>query len=124
MFSLSKRDNFFNLNSETFQSLFGDMVIPNVGTALTHKRETDKELELWIDMPGVKKDAVKLSIERGTLTVSADRYDVKGSHSRTLTINTKYNEDEAEAKLENGVLYIRVPVRANSKKPSKTIEIK
>ena len=123
MFSLTKHDDFFNLNAETFQSLF-DGMIPTKGVALTHKRATDAALEFWIDMPGVKKDAIKLSIDKGILTVEAERYDVKGSHSRTVTIDRKYNEDEAEAKLEDGVLYIKMPARSPGKKASKTIEIK
>lgn len=118
-----KRDDFFAFNADNFTSLF-DLATRtrDVGSSKAYHRKTSKDYELWIDVPGVKKEAIQLGVENGILTVRAERYDTKQVHTRSVVLSNEYNEDEIEAKLEDGVLYIRVPLASKSK--NKKIEIK
>lgn len=78
---------------------------------------------LTFDLPGVKKDQVKVEVDKDQLTVRADRSEEKkseskkkylsevfyGSYIRTLTLPEPIDEKKIEAKFDNGVLTVSVP---------------
>ena len=101
----------------------------------TDVRETENSYELDIDLPGFKKDEVKLQLKDGYLTVNAakgldkDEKDKNGKYirqeryagamSRSFYVGTDVQTDEIHAKFEDGILKLSVP-----KKDPKAVEDK
>lgn len=85
--------------------------------------ETHKNYVLKFEIPGVKRDQVKVDLEGSQLTVSAERKEEQtsdtkrkhysefryGSYSRSFTFPTPIDESKVDARFEDGVLSITVP---------------
>ncbi len=98
-------------------------------------KETAKEFVVQFDIPGVKKEEVKIEFENGRITVSGERKksteekDEKhflsetyfGSFMRSFTLPTAVDENKIDAKYESGVLTIALPKTQASK--SKEVKI-
>lgn len=92
-------------------------------------KENDKEYIVQFDIPGVKKEDVKIEIENNRLTVSGERDEKKeekdarhflsetyyGSFMRSFNLPTAVDENKVDAHYEDGVLTIRVAKTATSK---------
>ena len=95
----------------------------------TDIRETDGSYELDVDLPGFKKDEIKLELDNGYLTISAakgldkdetdketgkyirrERY--AGSTSRSFYVGNGVKNEDVHAKFENGVLRLSIPKKA------------
>jgi HSP20 family protein len=86
-------------------------------------QESDKEFALKLDIPGIKKEDVKIEVENNTLTVSGERKDQKeekdskrhfsesfyGSFLRSFTLAQVIDESTVKAEYKDGVLNITVP---------------
>lgn len=101
----------------------------------TDVRETESSYEVDIDLPGFKKEDIKLDLENGYLTVSAqkgldkdeqdkngryirqERY--TGSCSRSFYVGDMKPSDVA-AKYEDGILKISLPKVDQNKLPEST----
>ena len=121
-------------NDSLFDDLFTDfnqangrrpknrMNVP--GVMKTDIKETDKEYELSIELPGYKKEDVNAELKDGYLIISAtneqndeekddnghirkERY--YGSCQRTFYVGKDLKEEDIKAKFENGVLTLDVP---------------
>lgn len=96
----------------------------------TDVKETDNSYELEVDLPGFKKDEVKLQLSDGYLTISAEkgldkdeekhgrlirqeRYE--GAMQRSFYVGDGLTEDDVKASFTNGVLKICLP-KAEAKK--------
>jgi HSP20 family protein len=98
--------------------------------------ETEDEYTIQVDLPGVKKDDVKLEIKENVLTLSAEKKlenevedenvrrkeRVFGSFSRSFRFRRRIDHDKVAARYEDGVLEITVP-KAEESKP-RSIEVK
>lgn len=84
--------------------------------------------ELRVEMPGVPKSGVKLDLEDSVLTVRGERNvsvpeGMKTLHRELsplnyllrLRLNTPVDEDKMNAKLEDGVLAISIPLKETAK---------
>jgi HSP20 family protein len=85
--------------------------------------ETDKEIVLSFDLPGIPEDKIAVELEENVLTVSGERERIQehsndrfyrferryGSFSRSVTLPTGVNEDSIQADYSDGVLEVRVP---------------
>jgi HSP20 family protein len=85
--------------------------------------ETESELVLSFDLPGVEEDAISVEVEDNTLTVSGERrrthehsgdrfyrYERRfGSFARSVSLPAGVSEDSITATFRDGVLEIRVP---------------
>ena len=106
----------------------------------TDVRELDDTYELDIDLPGYKKEEVKIELDKGYLTISAARTadseekDKKGQFirrerysgecSRSFYIGEDIEPKDVTAKFENGILQIAFPKAPSPKQPeSKLISI-
>lgn len=92
--------------------------------------ETDDELVLRGDLPGLDRDDVNVEIKDGVLTVSGERkaeqkdrsegfYRVErsfGSFSRSLSLPTGVDADKVSADFDKGVLEVRIP-KPEERKP-------
>lgn len=106
------------------------------GTLAVDVYETDDDVVVKASVPGVEPEDLDISITGDTLTIKGEtraEEDVEeenyvyrerryGVFSRSMTIPTSVEADEADAEFEDGVLTLRLP-KAEEVKP-KTIEIK
>ena len=99
----------------------------------TDVRETDSGYELDIDLPGFKKDEVKLDLKDGYLTISAakgldrDEEDKQGRYirqeryagqcSRSFYVGDSIQPADVHAKFEDGILKLTLPKAAQEKLP-------
>lgn len=118
-----------------FDNFMEDFAFPDVDRALygkkaknmmkTDVKETDEGYVVDIDLPGFKKDEIKLHLENGYLTVHAakgldkdektdegkyirrERY--AGSMSRSFYVGESVTEKDIHAKYENGILTFSLP---------------
>lgn len=98
--------------------------------------ENDKRYELKLDIPGIHKDEVKISLVNGTLRISGERQQQKeetsgkyhrvervyGKFFRSFTLPEGIKENEIEAEFNEGQLNIHIP-KAEEVKP-KELQIK
>jgi HSP20 family protein len=73
------------------------------------------------EVPGVKKDGVKVEVREGVLSVSAERHDKDGDTQSTFTLSRSIKlpdsvqDDAISAKLEDGMLTITLPKQEKRK---------
>ena len=125
------RDNLFDSFMEDFAfPSFPDMDRTLYGKRAGNLMKTDvKEVEdgyvVDIDLPGFRKDDIKMQLENGYLTVSAakgldkdekneegsyvrrERY--SGSMSRSFYVGAHVTEEDIHPKYENGILTFHIP---------------
>jgi HSP20 family protein len=84
--------------------------------------------EVRVELPGVPKTGVSIRLEDGVLTVHGRREPVVPTDSKPLhreipaedfllrlRLNTPVDEDRLEARLEQGVLSLRLPLRETAR---------
>ena len=126
------RDNLFDdmFDFDDFDKEFNRMMRPLYGKHAqnmmkTDVRETDNSYELDIDLPGFKKDEIKVELDNGYLSISAakgldkdeEKKDGKyirreryaGAMSRTFYVGDNLTQQDIQAKFEDGILKISVP---------------
>ena len=97
--------------------------------------ETEKDITLLADMPGVKADDLTIDLRDNTLTLSADIAPVDntdeevllieyetGRYYRQFTLGELINQANIDAKLNDGVLRLTLP--KVEKATPKTISVK
>lgn len=126
-----------------FRDVFGfEPIVANKNTYLmrTNLKETDKNYEMSIELPSVKKEDVEINIDNGYLVISVhqkqveDKNEENGKYvlherkfyntSRSYYFGDVLKEENVNAKMENGVLLIDItkPLPVEPKKSK--IEIK
>jgi HSP20 family molecular chaperone IbpA len=84
--------------------------------------ETDSELVLLADMPGVTDQGLQLEVSRGVLTFEAEREVADGGtkygYYRQFRLSERIDADAGKAELKNGVLTLRLP-KTEAAKPKK-----
>lgn len=97
--------------------------------------ESDESFALSLDLPGMKKEDIKIEVANNTLTISGERkreertenqkvqrYEkVYGSFSRSFALPNTVQADKIEAHYENGVLEMILP--KTSMAQSRKIEV-
>jgi HSP20 family protein len=97
--------------------------------------EDDKEYVIKAELPDVKKEDVKVTVENGTLTISGERRFEKeekkkkyhrversyGSFVRSFTLPDQADASKVKAEFKNGMLTVRLP-KSERAKP-KQIEV-
>jgi HSP20 family protein len=100
--------------------------------------ESEKEYLIKADLPGVKKDDVKVTVSDGRITLSGERKEEKtnkgenqirverfyGQFSRSFSLPEDIDPAHIEAKDENGTLTVRIPKMPGAKPKSVTIQVK
>ena len=98
--------------------------------------ESENQFDLYMDLPGVKSESVKLEMLEDRLIVSGVRPAVEkvegvsahrvertsGPFSRSMQLPKQLDADKIEAHFDNGVLHVVLPKQA--KPLPRTIEIK
>ena len=126
-------------------SLFGRTPVRGLGeeamtvsewTPLVDITEDDKEYLIKAELPEVKKEDVKVTVENGTLTITGERKFEKeekgkkyhrierayGSFIRSFTLPEGAAGDKVSADFKDGVLKVHLPKSAEAK--PKSIDVK
>ena len=127
----------FNFNNNLFDDFFNDSVFNMTTTnrMSTDIKEKDNGYELAMEVPGFDKEDLKLDLEDGYLTVSAEHSKTNeekdneghiirqeryyGNTKRSFYVGDAVTKEDIQAKYDKGVLNIFVP-----KKEVKKIEDK
>src|SRR6516165_9027261 len=85
------------------------------------------DVQLRFDLPGVDAESIDVTVDRGVLTVSAQRTEetgedeklitrerVVGSFTRRLYLGDTLDSDKVEAAFADGVLTVRLPLLATA----------
>ena len=94
--------------------------------------EDEKEYQIKVELPEVKKEAVTVTVESGVLSIGGERSFEKtekdkkyhriersyGSFARSFTLSTRVDSDKIRANYNAGVLTITLP-KAEAAKPKK-----
>lgn len=101
----------------------------------TNVSETEEGFNLEILVPGIEKNEIKISVDKGILTISYEapkkedekkmlRHEFKtASFRRSYYLDEKINADAIAAKYENGILYLTLPKKEEVKEAAKEITI-
>lgn len=98
--------------------------------------ETDKEFSIKAEIPEVKKEDVKVSVDNGVLSLRGERKQEKedknkkfhrverfyGSFTRSFTLPENVDETKIAASFKDGMLNLQIP-KTEASKP-KTIDVK
>lgn len=108
---------------------------PSVTGPKLNVSEDENGYQMEFLVPGIQKEDVKISVEKGTLTISYEapskqeerkmlRHEFKtGSFKRSYYLDEKTNADAIEAKYENGILFLSLPKKEEVKAAAKEITI-
>ena len=77
--------------------------------------ENEEEIMLRADVPGVSSDGVDLRIERSVLTLAATSERLARVYRRSFTLSEMIDSGNVDAKLDAGVLTIRLRKREDMK---------
>lgn len=106
--------------------------VPTVNT-----RESENGYHVDVDLPGVKKEDIKVDLNKGILTISGERktkeeinqedyYKIEtyfGKFSRSFTLPDNADIENIEASSDNGVLEVIIP-KLKDDNTKKTITVK
>ena len=132
-----------NLFDDLFDDAFSMRPLYDVNNALygkhakavmkTDVRELDDGYEVAVDLPGFKKDEVKIDLKDGYLTISASKgldkneEDKKGNYirqerysgqcSRSFYVGENVQPKDVHATFEDGILKLTLPKAAQQKLP-------
>jgi len=123
-------DEFFTGSPERRRELLEGEWAPSVDIA-----ETDENVVVTAELPGVKQDEVNISVMNDILTLKGEKKEEKeikkenyhriernyGSFQRSVSLPTGVQADKAKATYKDGVLTITIP-KAEEAKP-KSIKI-
>lgn len=101
-------------------------------------KETDKAYEMQLVAPGLKKEDIKLDMDKNVLHISYEHSQEKSeqaegktlrseyrfqSFKRSFTLNDKINATGISAKYADGILNITLPKKEDTVQPTKSINI-
>lgn len=127
---------------KVFEDVFNERVTPFFSSIVTPSfkvdiSEDEKAVYVDADMPGMKKEDVKVAMEDDVLCISAERSHEEeekkknyhrierswGSLSRSFTVGDNVDVDHIQASYENGVLHIVLPKKEPEAKKSKEVKV-
>lgn len=100
--------------------------------------EDEKNIFVDVEVPGLKKEDLKLSLQDNILTISGEKKDSSkekndknyfrversyGSFQRSFTLPAEVNKDKTDAKFEDGILKISIEKSQPRQVSERTIKI-
>ena len=128
---LQTRNNNYDL-FDVFDDFFKPMFFEETKELRTDIKETETAYELDLELPGYAKDEIKVSLDNGYLTVSAEKHqkeeegkkylrrEIRESTSRSYYVGTDLTKEQIKAKYNNGILSLTVPKEQPKKLPEAT----
>jgi len=133
--ALSKYPYFFDRRFDSCLESNEDTLIPDFAPVVDIE-EKDKQYVVTVELPGVKKDDVKIDLKDNVLTISGEKKMVRkideknfhqserifGSFQRCFRLPELVDQQQISAEFKDGILNIAIP-KSVAIQP-KTIEIK
>lgn len=104
-----------------------DVITPFSGFGRMDMKETDKDYELSVDIPGMDKSEIKITTDNNVLSIEGERKQEKkvddkknkyhfterhfGSFHREISLPANANTEKIDAVYNNGVLMVSIPKR-------------
>lgn len=121
---------------DVFDDFFKPMFFEEGKELRTDIKETEASYELDLELPGYGKDEIKVSLEKGYLTVTAEKHrreeegkkylrrEIRESTSRSYYVGSDVTREQIKAKYDNGILSLTVPKKQpKESEESRFIEI-
>ncbi len=126
-----------NRNNNVFDDLWDNVFtgFSNNRLMRTDVHEKDGKYVMDIDLPGFKKEDVKISLYNGNLTISAEKHEsdeekdakgnlirqerYSGSCSRSFYVGDSIRENDIQASFNDGILTITVPTEEHKEETEK-----
>jgi HSP20 family protein len=101
--------------------------------------DTDSELHISAEIPGIEEKDVEVSLKDGNLYISGEKKSTReekqeqgrkyversyGKFERVISLPDNLKEDEVDAVFKNGVLEIRIPKEAPAQPQHRKIEVR
>jgi len=100
-------------------------------------QETDKNFELSVVAPGVKKEDIKINVEKNVLTISYEHKEEmkeqtskslrtefrQRSFKRSFTLNEKIDTTGINARYNDGILHVSLPKKETTEQPVQQISV-
>ena len=130
-------DNFFggsNLSSWTpFERGIDEAFTPRVDVS-----ETDREIKVSAELPGLDENDIDVTLTRDTLTIKGEKKEEKedkgkdyyrmersyGSFTRSIPLPVEVNTDKVEATFKKGVLQVTLPKTVSAIEKTKKVPVK
>jgi len=107
----------------------GEEVATRLWSPIVDVKETEEALHFMVELPGLKKEDVEITLENNVLSIAGERKFEKeakgetyhrlertyGAFSRSFTLPTNVRTDKVEAAFNDGVLNIHLPKMEESK---------
>jgi HSP20 family protein len=99
--------------------------------------ETDKEFLIRAELPAVKKEDVKVSVDQGMITIEGERKQQKedknekyhrvesfhGTFARSFSLPENVDTDAIRCESKDGVLVVHIPKRQTEKPKARQIKV-
>ena len=99
--------------------------------------ETDKEYLIKAELPEVKKEDVKITLENGVITISGERKQQKeekeeneiriesvyGTFARSFSLPENIDPNGVRAESKDGILKVRIPKKEAAKPKAITVQV-
>lgn len=124
-----------DLFDDIFDNMFRAPVFGGESLMKTDVYEKDGKYVLDVEIPGYKKEDVKISLYNGTLTVSAEKNETNeekdargrvlrqerysGNCSRSFYVGDAIRETDVQASFDNGILRIAIPTAQKKEEEEK-----
>lgn len=105
-------------------------------------KQNDANYKVKVQLPGIKKDNIKIEFDNDFMTISAETHEEKeekqeneknerfhtsefryGKYIRTISFDHAIKTDEAKAKYQDGVLTITIPKQKTETDTKRVLEI-
>jgi HSP20 family protein len=128
------RSMFENLWSN---AMFDDDLIKQHRLPAVNVKQNEKDYEIQVAVPGMKKEDLKINLENGVLTISAETEEEKeskegqftrkefsfNSFQRSFTLPDDVDENSITAHYENGILSLTIGKLHPEKQKRRTISL-
>ena len=118
MFSLMNRNH--NTTFDIFLEDFVGRGERNYGSTQPRANidETDKGYSITVEMPGLSRNDIEVSLENDYLTVSGTRENgkTKTHYTRSWSLGENVTQEGISARYDAGILYVEVPVQKTVKR--------
>jgi len=135
--------SFHERMNRLFDDLWQDFDVPGVmpmsrpspGFPHVEMTETDKELRVEAELPGLDEKNIELLLHDGVLTIRGERRDERedksrhvserfyGRFERRIALPVEVQEAQVNASFQNGVLVVTLPKLAGAEQTAKRIPI-
>ena len=137
--AVSRKNDLWNLRTlmdDFFNDQFFRSALTDTYSIRTDIRETEKEYVIEAEVPGVKKEDIKLDLKDDVLTIGVEHKEETneekkgyirkerryGAYSRSFNVQN-IKQDAIEAKYEDGVLTVILPKTDGQKQNQRKIDV-